>query len=203
MIEAVQQAGAGTLKGSYGVEGATILRDKLSQIDMKGKSVLVIGSSHPWVEAVLLHNGAAKVTTLEYGTIVSEHPQIITVTPNEFRQQYMNGTLEKFDGVISHSSIEHSGLGRYGDALNPWGDILTVARAWCVTKPTGFMYLGLPTGRTDMILSNWHRMYGVIRWPLVTANWHPMEHTDGSELTKGIWKGQDHGGYGYLFMKEE
>ena len=26
-------------------------------------------------------------------------------------------------------------LGRYGDALNPWGDILTVARAWCVSSP--------------------------------------------------------------------
>jgi hypothetical protein len=26
-------------------------------------------------------------------------------------------------------------LGRYGDALNPWGDILTIARAWCVSSP--------------------------------------------------------------------
>ena len=25
--------------------------------------------------------------------------------------------------------------GRYGDAINPWGDILTIARASCVTSP--------------------------------------------------------------------
>ena len=26
-------------------------------------------------------------------------------------------------------------LGRYGDAINPWGDILTIARAWCASSP--------------------------------------------------------------------
>ena len=35
-----------------------------------------------------------------------------------------------FDAVVSFSSIEHSGLGRYGDALNPWGDLIASAQAW-------------------------------------------------------------------------
>ena len=39
--------------------------------------------------------------------------------------RYMNGTLPKFDVMVSFSSIEHSGLGRYGDELNPWGDLVS------------------------------------------------------------------------------
>lgn len=32
--------------------------------------------------------------------------------------------------VVSNGSTEHKGLGRYGDALNPWGDIISMATAW-------------------------------------------------------------------------
>ena len=67
--------------------------------------------------------------------------------------------------------------GRYGDALNPWGDILAAARAWCVTKPGGFFVLDLPGGGTDAIKFNANRIYGPLRWPLVTTNWklHPLD----------------------------
>ena len=39
--------------------------------------------------------------------------------------------------MITYSSLEHSGLGRYGDSLNPWGDLITMAKAWCLLKPKG------------------------------------------------------------------
>lgn len=199
--ELVNAIANGTAKGSYGVNATLYVRNKISEIEMKGMSVLVIGSSHPWVEAICLHFGAAKVTTLEYGTIVSKHPNIFTLTPDEFRAKFLVGELEDFDGVVSHSSLEHSGLGRYGDALNPWGDILALARAWCVTKTGGFLYLGLPTGK-DFILSNWHRTYGKLRWPLISANWRRIDQSDGDELKRGIWMAQGNGGWGYIFRKE-
>ncbi|GFH50495.1 hypothetical protein CTEN210_06971 [Chaetoceros tenuissimus] len=101
---------------------------------VRNQSVLVIGSESPWIEAMLVACGAEKVTTLEYGHIESHHPQVKTLTPNAFRVAYLNGTLEKFDAVVSYSSIEHSGLGRYGDSLNPFGDIMTLARACKQTK---------------------------------------------------------------------
>ena len=184
--ETVQLIGLGKIeKATYTVEGTNMVRDKLREVDMKGKSVLIIGSSHPWLECICLYHGAAKVTTLEYGQLTSEHPQIVAMTPDVFRAQYLAGTLESFDGVLSHSSVEHSGLGRYGDALNPWGDILAVAWAWCVTKPDGFLYIGVPTGQ-DLIVSNWHRIYGRIRWPLLTANWRRIEGDEGGdELDRG------------------
>jgi hypothetical protein len=163
---------------------------------------MVIGSLTPWIEAILLNFGAAKVTTLEYSHIVSEHPQIKTLQPYQFRERFLAGTLETFDGIVTHSSVEHSGLGRYGDALNPWGDILAIARAWCVTKDGGFMYLGLPTG-SDQVVSNWHRTYGRLRWPLVAANWKPLPSTtDGNELKGDFWFALENGGVGYKFTKD-
>lgn len=197
----VRQAADGTLPGTYGIQSTVWFRDDVSPLPIRGKSILVIGSETPWVEAIMLHFGAAKVTTLEYAEIVSEHAAVKTLQPYQFREQFIAGTLEQFDGVVTHSSLEHSGLGRYGDALNPWGDILAVARAWCVTKPGGFLYLGLPTG-TDNIMSNWHRTYGLTRWPLVAANWRPMPSTsDGSELLREENSAWDNGGFGYKFTK--
>jgi hypothetical protein len=132
------------------------VRDGLKPMQHKimGSSILVIGSEKPWLEAILLALGASYVTTLEYGAIDSQHKQISTETPASIHEKYLSGKLELFDGIDSFSSIEHSGLSRYGDALNPWGDILTVARGWCLTKSDGFMYLGVPTynwGRFDCV----------------------------------------------------
>jgi hypothetical protein len=161
----------GTHEGTYGISETTRIRDHLRITGkIQGSRVLVIGSERPWLEAICLLLGATNVVTLEYGTILSTHPNIQTLTPVEFRKQYSNGTLGQFDTVVSFSSLEHSGLGRYGDAVNPWGDLLAVARAWCVTKPGGALALGLPTG-IDYVSWNAHRVYGKVRWPLVTANW--------------------------------
>jgi hypothetical protein len=70
------QALAGTLAGNYGVgESMAVLRG-VRMAGVEGKHVLVIGSEIPWVEAICLAAGASRVTTLEYGTIESHHPQV-------------------------------------------------------------------------------------------------------------------------------
>ena len=62
-----------------------------------------------------------------------------------------------FDVVVSYSSIEHSGLTRYGDAPHPWGDLVTMARNWCFTDDAGMAFIGIPTDQTDSIYFNAHR----------------------------------------------
>ena len=161
------------------------LRDTIHKyIDMNGKRVLVVGSERPWVEAVCLKLGAAHVTTLEYGQIDNAHPQITTLTPGEFRELYRTGKLEPFDVVVSFSSLEHPGLGRYGDSLNPWGDILALARAKCVTKPGGYLALGVPTG-SDSVIFNAHRQYWLVRYPLLTANWARIDNETIAAINRG------------------
>ena len=88
--------------------------------------------------------------------------------PKDFRSQYRNKTLDVFDVVFSFSSLEHSGLGRYGDPLNPWGDIMSVAEAWCVSGPSAKLALAVPTSVSlglDVIEYNAHRSYGPLMYP--------------------------------------
>lgn len=79
--------------------------------------------------------------------------------------------------MVSVSSIEHSGLGRYGDLPNPWADILTLANAWCVTKNGGKLILNVPDDSygQDRIDFNSHRVYGSVRYPWLTMGWHQLE----------------------------
>ena len=80
-----------------------------------------------------------------------------------------NGVL--FDGMVTFSSLEHSGLGRYGDQLNPWGDLVTMARAWCVVAPRGRALVGVPMAGHDLVCMNAHRMYGSVMLAHLFASW--------------------------------
>ena len=74
--------------------------------------------------------------------------------------------------VVTFSSLEHSGLGRYGDALNPWGDIIAVARSWCVTKQKAKLIIGVMYNlEHEGIKFNAHREYGNVRYPYLATNW--------------------------------
>ena len=179
----IESAKKGELSGNYGKPETNALRDGLRHApNIKKGRVLVIGSEKPWVEACVLEAGAREVVTLEYGEIVSKHPKIRTMVPSEFRQKYLNGSLGTFDGIVTFSSVEHSGLGRYGDALNPWGDIITIARAWCVTREGGSLTIGVMyQGGKDYIAFNAHRVYGKLRYPYLTTNWHQYYEGHGSQ----------------------
>lgn len=171
----------GTLEGNYGASETMIVFKSLQKMmGLRNGHVLVIGSENPWLEACVLAAGASIVTTLEYGKISSLHPQIRTMTPTDMRRYYHYGTLPMFDAVVTFSSIEHSGLGRYGDALNPWGDLQAIARAWCVTKPRGELLIGVPTdgGKGDRIEFNAHRVYGPIMYSHLLANWKQIWRSD-------------------------
>ena len=165
----------GTLFGNYGVDNVNriskIIDDKMQ---LKDKHVLVIGSETPWLESMLLTKGAKMVSTLEYKKLQSTHPLIQTLLPDEFDQLYWNGT--RFDALVTYSSLEHSGLGRYGDRLNPWGDLITMAKSWCILKPKSLAFVGVPAYK-DYLFYNMNRRYGLKTLPHLFANWKQI-HTD-------------------------
>ena len=167
--------------GNYRVQDTESVFRGLQATGIKNMSVLVVGSETPWVESLCLAAGASQVTTLEYGAIKTDHPQLVTYTPKVFHSTYIEGKLELFDAVVSFSSVEHSGLGRYGDALNPWGDLMTIARIWCVTKDDGLLFLGVPVGR-DCIQFNAHRIYGRVRYPFLVTNWEKVDSFTSNDL---------------------
>ena len=62
---------------------------------------------------------------------------------------------------------------RYGDQINPWGDIITMGRAWCRMKPGARALVGLPAGN-DVICFNAHRRYGPFLYSQLFANWNEI-----------------------------
>lgn len=129
-----------------------------------GKTVAIMGSTIPWYEAIVLTYGGFPVT-IEYNKVISEHPDVRTMTVAEYE-----ANPEVFDAVVSISSYEHDGLGRYGDPINPTGDFQAMAKTKKMLKPGGFLFLAVPVGR-DVLAWNAHRIYGPIRLPLLLAEW--------------------------------
>jgi SAM-dependent methyltransferase len=54
--------------------------------------------------------------------------------------------------------VEHIGLGRYGDPIDPQGTVKACKELSRVLKPGGKLYLSLPIGR-ERICFNAHRIY--------------------------------------------
>ena len=101
------------LHGNYGNDVIYRIRNLLRRyIPPKDKSFLVIGSVRPWIEVILLAEGAKHITTLEYNPYACDHPNITTISPTDFGSLVRSKPDTQFDAMISFSSLEHSGLGR-------------------------------------------------------------------------------------------
>lgn len=135
---------------------------------IKGARGMVIGSQAPWAEAALFRHGAAHVTTVEYMTIETTHPNLIALTPAQAAAQFLSKTLHRPDFVFSFSSLEHDGLGRYGDPLNAFGDLQSIAKIHCMLPVNGLLFLGLPVGQ-DAVAFNAHRIYGLNRLSVILS----------------------------------
>lgn len=177
----IDKRNRGAVIGNYG-KGADDQVYKAMQhfkSDIEGKIGLVIGSETPWVEVLALMSGAKEVTTLEYSKIHSEDPRLRPVLPTEFALENLLGHGRKFDFVFTYSSVEHSGLGRYGDALDPFGDLQSMAQAHCAMKTGSLLCVAVMVLDQKFekcgIAWNAHRYYGKERLQHLTANFEIVE----------------------------
>lgn len=129
--------------------------DGLKGLVLKEKSALVLGSISPWIEAILIARGVGKVYTVDYETIECDHPKITTF--NRLKDRDIPDM--EFDIVCSFSSIEHAGLGRYGDYIDPEGDLKALNEVYDFLKPGGLALIGVPVTSENIIESNKHRLY--------------------------------------------
>jgi len=112
--------------------------------------------------------------------------------------------MGQYDIVLSISSFDHSGLGRYGDALDPEGDVRAMQFAKAIMKRRGrrqgqegqegrgaeegqadatapsLLFLTIPIG-PDVIVWNLHRRYGAARLPLLLADFRAVRKWAWSE----------------------
>lgn len=139
---------------------------------MRDKEVVIMGSTNPWYEAVCLAEMAASCTTIEYNTVSWDHEGLRTLTVDEYKTMEEKPT---FDIALSISSFEHDGLGRYGDPLDPDGDLKTMDHMRQVLKPNGYLLLAVPVG-LDTITWNTHRTYGRVRLTALMRHWSLVAH---------------------------
>uniref|UniRef100_A0A7S4FBV9 Methyltransferase type 11 domain-containing protein n=1 Tax=Chrysotila carterae TaxID=13221 RepID=A0A7S4FBV9_CHRCT len=145
------------------------------QSSIQGSRVIIIGSQSFWAEAHMVAFGASYVVTYEYQQTLFDAPLNLRtnwsyVHPSDAASQYLSGQWEPVDIAFSFSSLEHDGLGRYGDPLNPDGDLQSIQKVACLMRPGGLFFLGLPSGY-DAVVWNAHRIYGSHRLQQVFNGW--------------------------------
>lgn len=145
----------------------------LDNLSVSNKKVAIIGSELPWLEAIVYNYGCKNITTVEYNKPFIEHENFKVISYDEFKI-----TDDKYDIIISYSSIEHSGLGRYGDNINPDEDINTINVIHEHLTNEGTLCLGFPIGK-DTLVWNANRIYGRHRLPKLLANFKIIEWIGG------------------------
>ena len=132
----------------------------INEYPVNNKEVCTVGSISPWVETILLYAGA-KVDVIDYNPPVLKdinNPNLNVITE----------TTKKYDYIVSFSSIEHSGLGRYGDDIGPDEDLKTMEFFYSILKPDGLLFLAVPLGKKTRLEWNHHRIYGPDRFNKLT-----------------------------------
>ena len=83
--------------------------------------------------------------SIECSNVTSHYPAVEVITPQEAARRWKRGALPSFDAVATFSSVEHAGLGRNGDQLNPWGDIMALGRHGVSASPAPYSGSGCPS----------------------------------------------------------
>jgi SAM-dependent methyltransferase len=139
-LRALRKAGWQAVVSEQIVESALILRHARSEerrvLDFGGYESLL-----PLTLAALGH----EVTVLDQREYPFKAPGLTSLTADLFGDLPL--PPESFDLVISVSTIEHLGLGRYDDRETPDGDRLGVERLWRLVRPGGRLMATVPAGR--------------------------------------------------------
>lgn len=146
--------------------------------------VLVAGSISPWVEATLAASGINNIFTMDWD------PRSIqsNITKLVLRKDVPWEATGLYDAVVSFSSIEHDGLGRYCDPINPEGDRAAMQEFYRWLTPDGVLLLGFPVGEEAVIYGNGHRFYDKRRFFSI-AEGFDLLHTCKKHHGKEPWTG--------------
>ncbi len=137
--------------------------------EIKGKEVCLMGSFLSWYEGILLSYGARPVV-VDYHPIITLDSRVTYLTQEQFSRN-----PRTFDLILSISHTDHMGLGRYGEALDPDGDLKEMAAFKQMLKPGGKLLLAVPIG-PDALVWNSHRVYGWKRLKHLLKGWKPIRY---------------------------
>jgi SAM-dependent methyltransferase len=114
-----------------------------------------IGCATGCFPAMQIATGVPSCTVFEVRPAEANHPQV------DVRVQdltYADDVEPEFDLVTCLSTIEHIGLGRYGDPIDPWGDVKMARNLARLLRPGGTLLISFPSG-PGCVAFNKHRIY--------------------------------------------
>lgn len=94
------------------------------------------------------------------------HPNIAFLRADLMDPQ--NAISESTDSLSCLHAIEHFGLGRYGDPIDPQGHITGFNNMIRMLKPGGTFYISFPIGTKTEVFFNAHRVFhpkDILSWP--------------------------------------
>jgi hypothetical protein len=92
--------------------------------------------------------------------------------------------------IVSYSSIEHFGLGRYGDPIDPDADLKWMKMIRNCLAPGGRLVIGVPVGERDQVVECWHRIYGPTRLARLLEGWSIVKTIPAPKDVKHDWQNQ-------------
>lgn len=135
---------------------------------IEGKDIAIISDLKPWYATFALEYGGVPII-LEYAYPKDIDPRITIISVQDFIKE-----PRRFDIIISISSVEHDGLGRYGEPLNPNGDIEIMEVFKNMLRKDGLLFLAVPVCK-DTLFFNKGRTYGKKWHPLLLKGWEKLD----------------------------
>lgn len=96
-------------------------------------------------------------------SLSSDHPNIVY----QQADLMLDGGNEITDSLSCLHVIEHFGLGRYGDPIEPQGHILGLKNLIKMLEPGGTLYVSFPIGSGNQVYFNAHRVFhprDILNW---------------------------------------
>lgn len=144
---------------NYAKSGASVakaanwaLRNALKSCgrDSSACSMSVFSAISPWAEAILHWTASrqrpprnARITSVDFNPCVLVDVPSAAIAECVSTLELVNRPETAFDLIVSYSGIEHDGLGRYGDPINPDGDISAMREMWLSTRAGGVLLVRL------------------------------------------------------------
>ena len=171
-----------TLEGDRDIEWSWVV----SQLPEGRKRVLDFGPGPSQLVSLIAARKGLSVICLDVRKVekLVEMENIETICGDISEYRFKE---QGFDVIVNTSTIEHVGLGRYGDSRSDQGDFKAMQLLKTLLKPNGKMLLTIPVGR-DAVHGFLHRVYGKKRLPTLLEGFREIKSEFWAKSDKLVWE---------------
>jgi SAM-dependent methyltransferase len=168
----------------------------LSNIDTNYQRVLDVGSSESLLTFELIRLGF-ETHALDTRSFKGRHPALNFCEADICHSPYREQT---FDQIVSVSTIEHIGLGKYGDPTNHASDTIAVQQMRKLVKKNGRVLITTPFSSVSSV--TWQRIYDLKSIRVLVSDFEVEKIEVFSRSSDGVWGRCSPGRFSSLLNRE-